>query len=135
MIGIVVASHGNMARELLATAENIMGPIEKCETVSVYGGDSKKVISHKVKEAISKVVDGKGIIVLTDIFGGSATNVSYSFCRQYNLRIVSGVNLPILLELATHRKLDDLDRLVALLERTGRASILQADREMKKLHA
>ncbi len=132
MLGVIIATHRNLGRELIKAAENILGPVEKCQVVSIETADRREDIRGKFDQALKEVDSKEGVLILTDMFGGSACNISYSFCGDHNLRIVTGVNLPMILELATHRNLDDLRKLALLMERTGRASILRADEMLRE---
>ena len=132
MVGVIIATHRDLGKELVKAAENILGPVEKCQVVSIETADRREDIRSKFSQAIKEVDSKEGVLILTDMFGGSACNISYSFSSNHNLRIVTGVNLPMVLELATHRNLDDLRKLTLLIERTGRASILRADEMLKE---
>ncbi|MCK4261592.1 PTS sugar transporter subunit IIA [bacterium] len=132
MVGVIIATHRNLGKELIKAAENILGPVEKCQVVSIETGNRREDICGKFSHAIKEVNSEDGVLILTDMFGGSACNIGYSFSGNNSLRIVTGVNLPMILELATHRNLDDLRKLALLIERTGRASILRADEILRE---
>ncbi len=132
MVGVIIATHRNLGKELVKAAENILGPVEKCQVVSIETADRREDIRSKFRRAVKEVDCREGVLILTDMFGGSACNISYSFSNDHNLRIVTGVNLPMVLELATHRNLNDLRKLALLIERTGRASILRADEKLRE---
>lgn len=102
MVGLVVATHGRLAEELLRTAETIVGPIERCEAVSVGGSASMDDARARLGEAVKRVDAGEGVLVLTDMFGGSPANLALTFLED-NLEVVTGVNLPMILKLATAR--------------------------------
>jgi mannose PTS system EIIA component len=102
MVGLVVATHGRLAEELLRTAEGIVGPIEQCEAVSVGGSASMDDARSRLGDAVKRVDAGEGVLVLTDMFGGSPANLALTFLEE-NLEVVTGVNLPMILKLATAR--------------------------------
>jgi mannose PTS system EIIA component len=102
MVGVVVATHGRLAEELLRTAEGIVGPLEQCEAVSVGGGASMDDARARLGEAVKRVDTGDGVLVLTDMFGGSPANLALTFLDD-GLDVVTGVNLPMILKLATAR--------------------------------
>jgi PTS system mannose-specific IIA component len=103
MVGLVVATHGNLAAELLATAEGIVGPIESCVAVSVDAHTSVDDARARLATAIHKVGgDGQGVLVLTDMFGGTPANLALTFLDE-QIEVVTGVNLPMVLKLATAR--------------------------------
>ena len=102
MVGIVVATHGGLAEELLRTAEGIVGPLEQCEAVSVGAGSSMEDQRARLGEAVKRVDRGDGVLVLTDMFGGTPANLALTFLDD-RLEVVTGVNLPMILKLATAR--------------------------------
>lgn len=102
MIGVVVATHGRLAEELLHTSEGIVGPLEQCEAVSVGAGTSMEDARARLGEAVKRVDRGEGVLVLTDMFGGTPANLALTFLDE-KVEVVTGVNLPMLLKLATAR--------------------------------
>jgi mannose PTS system EIIA component len=107
MVGLVVATHGQLAQELLRTAAGIVGPLERCEALSIGADTSMEDARARLGEAIRRVDGGKGVIVLTDMFGGTPANLALTFLDD-RLEVVTGVNLPMILRLATSRSADDL---------------------------
>ena len=103
MIGLVVATHGRLAEEFLRTAEGIVGPLEQCEAVSVAAGASMEDARARLGEAVKRVDRGEGVLVLTDMFGGTPANLALTFLDE-KLEVVTGVNLPMILKLATARQ-------------------------------
>jgi PTS system mannose-specific IIA component len=109
MVGVVVATHGRLAEELIRTAELVCGPLEKCKAVSV-GGPSETAggalemedARTHLAEAIRAVDGGDGVLVLTDMFGGTPANLALTFLDE-RLEVVTGVNLPMLMKLSTCR--------------------------------
>jgi PTS system mannose-specific IIA component len=97
MIGVVVATHGNLAQELIRTAEGVVGPLPQVTPVSVVA--SQPDARHVIKEAIKTVDQGDGVLLLTDLLGGSPTNLCLSFLTERQVEVVTGVNLPMLLKL------------------------------------
>src|SRR5512140_2942286 len=97
MIGVVVATHGNLAQELIRTAEAVVGKLEQAAAVSVVATapDMRKVIH----DAIRSVDQNDGVLLLTDLLGGSPTNLCLSFLTEKQVEVVTGVNLPRLLKL------------------------------------
>jgi mannose PTS system EIIA component len=102
MVGLVVATHGNLAEELLRTAEGIVGKLEQCEAVSVGAGTSMEESRARFADAVHRVDAGDGVLVLTDMFGGTPANLALTFLDE-KLEVVTGVNLPMILKLATAR--------------------------------
>ncbi len=102
MVGLVVATHGQLADELLRTATGIVGPMERCEGLSITAGSSMEEARRQLGEAIQRVEDGQGVLILTDMFGGTPANLALTFLEE-RIEVVTGVNLPMLLKLATGR--------------------------------
>ena len=102
MVGIVVATHGRLAEELIATAEGIVGRMERCRAVSVGADSSMEEARARLGEAIAEVDAGEGVLVLTDMFGGTPANLALTFLDE-KIEVVTGVNLPMLIKLATAR--------------------------------
>ncbi len=102
MFGLVVATHGRLAEEILRTAEGIVGKLEQCEAVSVGAESSMEDARARLGEAVKRVDSGEGVLVLTDMFGGTPANLALTFLDE-KLEVVTGVNLPMILKLATAR--------------------------------
>jgi PTS system mannose-specific IIA component len=102
MLGLVVATHGKLAEELLRTAEGIVGKLEQCEAVSVGAGSSMEDARQRLGDAVHRVDTGEGVLVLTDMFGGTPANLALTFLDE-KLEVITGVNLPMILKLSTAR--------------------------------
>ena len=98
MIGVVVATHGKLAEEMIRTAEAVVGPLEQVAAVSVVA--TSPDMRGDLKEAIQRVDQGEGVLLLTDLLGGSPTNLCVSFLTERKVEVVTGVNLPMLLKLS-----------------------------------
>jgi len=101
MIGVVVATHGKLAEEMIRTAEAVVGPLPQVTGLSVVATEPD--IRSRLKDAIKKVDTGEGVLLLTDLLGGSPTNLCVSFVEERKVEIVTGVNLPMLLKLGALR--------------------------------
>ena len=97
MVGVVVATHGRLAEEMIRTAEAVVGRIEKVRAVSVNAAAAD--MRGELKEAIREMDSGEGVLLLTDLPGGSPTNLCLSFIEERKVEVVTGVNLPMLLKL------------------------------------
>lgn len=107
MVGLVVATHGQLAEELLRTAAGIVGPLERCQAISIGADVSMEDARARLGEAIRLVDDGQGVLVLTDMFGGTPANLALTFLDD-KLEVITGVNLPMILRLATSRAASDV---------------------------
>lgn len=104
MIGLVVASHGRLATELVATAESIAGTLPQVAVCMVEPDASPEAIKQTLHQAIAEVDSGDGVIVFADLIGGSPCTQSLSLCRNRRIEVVTGVNLPMLLKAQSLRK-------------------------------
>jgi PTS system mannose-specific IIA component len=102
MVGVVVASHGNLAAELLRTAEGIVGPLARASAVTVDATVSMEEARARLGRAIAEADGGEGVLVLTDLFGGTPANIALTFLDG-GVEVVTGVNLPMVVKLATLR--------------------------------
>ena len=98
MIGVVVATHGKLAEEMIRTAEAVVGPLEQVAAVSVVA--TSPDMRGDLKQAIQRVDQGEGVLLLTDLLGGSPTNLCVSFLTERKVEVVTGINLPMLLKLS-----------------------------------
>jgi PTS system mannose-specific IIA component len=100
MIGIVVVTHGQLATELLNAAETIVGELPRFAAVSIGWHEDAGDAREEIAQAIARVQQGDGVLVLTDMFGGTPSNLAMSFLGSDNVEVVTGVNLPMLIKLA-----------------------------------
>jgi PTS system mannose-specific IIA component len=98
MVGLVVASHGRLAEELVATAEQIVGKLPSVATCNIEPGTSVEDLRAQMKQAVARVDAGDGVIVLADLFGGTPCKESLMMCQRGNLEVLAGVNLPMLIK-------------------------------------
>lgn len=125
MVGIILAGHGEFAEGLLKATEAIVGRIEKLEVVSSYQGIRKKEMEEEMKRAFSRVATKKGILILTDIFGSTPSNVVGCLNSECKIVLVTGVNLPMMLDLALNRKMENVEALALRLHNTGKKSVIK----------
>lgn len=123
MTGIVLVSHGRLASEMLLTAELIVGPVEKAGAVDIPPGASMDEVSRMIEEAVSACDDGDGVLLMTDMFGGTPSNVGLSFLGHRTLEVVTGFNLPMVVKLPAARKTMGLSDLVHFIRDYGQRNI------------
>lgn len=136
-IGGVVVSHGQVANELLAAAEAVVGDLSHITAVSIGWHDDVEMAKAEIERAIAQVNQGNGVLVLTDMFGGTPTNISAMFLKEDEVEIVTGVNLPMVIKLASTNKEMSLHELAKEVEDQGkeaicRTSTLLEPQKMKK---
>jgi PTS system mannose-specific IIA component len=133
MIGFVVVTHGRLGAELINTAEFILGRIENCTAVSINGQDSPEQIRDRIQEAIKKSNEhGNGVLVLTDMFGGTPSNLSLAFLEPGQVEVLTGVNLPMIIKIAQSRDKQSLAELAQSVGAYGRKSISVAGEILNK---
>lgn len=125
-IGGVIVSHGQLATELLAAAEMVVGDLKHIAAVSIGWHDDVEAARAEVDRAIKQVSDGSGVLLLTDMFGGTPTNISAMFMEDEGVEIVTGVNLPMVIKVASQNREFTLDELSQAVEAQGKQSIYRA---------
>ena len=123
MIGIVVVSHCGLADQFVAALEHIVGPQENICTVCIDAEDDMEVRRQEILDCVARVDDGDGVAVLTDMFGGTPSNLALSVMDQADVEVVAGVNLPMLIRLASVRGNKGLAEAVASAQEAGRKDI------------
>jgi PTS system mannose-specific IIA component len=131
MIGLVLVAHAGIARELLDAAEMIMGKIECAEAVGIKPDDPVDVIRDSITGAINKV-SCDGVIIMTDMFGGTPSNMSLSFLQENHVEVITGVNLPMMIKFVADRSKFGIAELAEKLKQCGRESIIVAGGYLKK---
>src|SRR3954447_22435536 len=123
LMGVVVVSHGQLASELLNAAEMIVGELPQCTAVSIGWHDDVEVAREAIARAVGKVDRGAGVLLLTDMFGGTPSNLGLSFLDAGRLEVVTGANLPMLIKLAKITETGDLASVSREICEHGRAAI------------
>ena len=103
MIGMILVSHGHLAEEMKAVLEHIVGKQDAVETVGIFSDDDMEQRRAEIQEKIKQVDSGDGVIILTDMIGGTPSNRAISVMEQANIEVIAGVNLPMLIKLAQLR--------------------------------
>jgi PTS system mannose-specific IIA component len=110
MIGIIIVTHGNLALELKSAMEHILGVQKNIEIICISSDDDLDERKNDIKSSIKKIDNNNGIVMLTDMFGGTPSNLAISFLKTGKIEIISGVNLPMLVKLIGLRDSNDLNR-------------------------
>jgi len=126
MVGILVISHGRLAEALISSVEFLVGNLHRIKGVSIWPKDQEKEVKDRIKKKMAEVNDGEGVVILTDILGGTPTNLSLSCFESEKVEVVTGVNLPMLLTLSSYRKGRSLKEIGRLVKKSGRRSIVLA---------
>jgi PTS system mannose-specific IIA component len=123
MIGLVLVTHGRLAREFIVAMEHVVGPQEAIEGVCIGPDDDMEERRGDIAKAISTVDEGDGVIILTDLFGGTPSNLAISLMDNKNIEVIAGVNLPMLIRLDGARKVMQVTDAVAAAREAGRKYI------------
>ena len=123
MIGLVLVTHGRLAVEFITALEHVVGPQTGIEGVCIDADDDMEQRRGEIAEAIARVNEGEGVIILTDLFGGTPSNLAISLMKDTGIEVIAGVNLPMLIRLEGARKVMGVRAAVAAAREAGRKYI------------
>jgi mannose PTS system EIIA component len=126
MIGALVVTHGHLGQELVAAAEMIVGEISHIKAVSIGWHDDVNDARKDIEKRLAEVESGSGVLILTDMFGGTPSNIALSFHDPGKVDVVTGVNLPMIIKIAGQKEGDTLESLARIVRDQGRSSISMA---------
>jgi len=132
MVGVLIIGHCHLAEELINAAEFIVGKLDKIEAVPINPSKSLEDLRQEIHDAIARVDSGDGVLILTDMFGGTPSNISLSFLEEEKVDVVTGVNLPMLIKLAHAREDKKLSEVAETIKSCGKQSICSANQILKK---
>ena len=123
MIGLVIVTHGRLAAEFVSAMEHVVGPQTAVEAICIGPEDDMERRRQDILHACNRVDDGSGVILLTDMFGGTPSNLAISVMEQTRAEVIAGLNLPMLIKLASVRSRQSLEDAVACAQEAGRKYI------------
>jgi mannose PTS system EIIA component len=123
MIGLVLVTHGRLAAEFITAMEHVVGPQQAIEGICIDADDDMEMRRKEIADAIQRVDQGKGVIILTDLFGGTPSNLAISLMKSEDIEVIAGVNLPMLIRLEGARKVMGVRAAVAAAREAGRKYI------------
>ena len=123
MIGLVLVTHGRLAVEFITALEHVVGPQEAVEGICIDADDDMEARRSDIADAIARVSNGQGVIILTDLFGGTPSNLAISLMKSEDIEVIAGVNLPMLIRLEGARKVMSVHAAVAAAREAGRKYI------------
>jgi len=126
MVGLVIVCHGNLGSELIKVAEMVVGGMDNVQAVSVGSAVDVDKARDEVAAAIKRLDTKDGVLIMTDMFGGTPSNLSLSFLDENNVEVLTGVNLPMIVKFANHRKDKALKDVVNIVKEGGIKSIILA---------
>ncbi|HLT01585.1 MAG TPA: PTS sugar transporter subunit IIA [Geminicoccaceae bacterium] len=131
MIGLILVTHGRLAEEFVAATEHVVGPQRNIRAISIGPDDDIEQRRRDIVAAVEAVDEGSGVIVLTDMFGGTPSNLAISIMDQGRVEIIAGVNLPMMIKLASVRETESLEEAIASAQEAGRKYINVASKLLK----
>jgi PTS system mannose-specific IIA component len=131
MIGLLVITHGPLAQELVAATEKIVGEAPRMEAISLGWEEEQAHARKRIEEAIQRNEQGQGILILTDLFGGTASNLSFAFRSPGMVDVVTGVNLPMVIKFTNLRGVERLEEVATKIRDEGRKAIYAASEILK----
>jgi PTS system mannose-specific IIA component len=123
MIGMVLVTHGRLAAEFIAALEHVVGPQRNVAAICIGPDDDMEQRRKEILDAVARVDDGAGVVVLTDMFGGTPSNLAMSILERARVEVIAGVNLPMLVKLSSVRSTEKLEDAVASAREAGRKYI------------
>jgi len=123
LIGVVLVTHGRLAIEMVAALEHVVGPQARIATVCIGPDDDMERRRDDIQKAVASVESGAGVVVLTDMFGGTPSNLAISIMEAGKVEVIAGVNLPMLIKLASARGSESLAAAVTQAQEAGRKYI------------
>lgn len=126
MIGLILVTHGHLAEHFVDAMEHVVGPQQAIATICIGPSDDMERRRKDIADAIKQVDEGQGVIILTDLFGGTPSNLAISLLDRGHVEVIAGINLPMLIRLAGARKSMDVVEAVAAAKKAGRNYITVA---------
>ena len=123
MIGMVLVTHGNLAQEFISALEHVVGPQRRMKAVCIGPDDDMEKRREEILRSVAAVDEGDGVVLLTDMFGGTPSNLAISIMDNAKVEVIAGVNLPMLIKLASVRTRQSLEEAVACAQEAGRKYI------------
>ena len=123
MIGLILVTHGKLAEEFVVAMEHVVGPQKQIETICIGPHDNMEIRRDEIADAIQDVDAGEGVIILTDLFGGTPSNLAISFLDARMVEVIAGINLPMLIRLDSARKVMNVQEAVTAAKEAGQKYI------------
>ena len=132
MIGVLITTHGNLGNELIHAAESIKGKLKGVMHVCVEQTRGVEELKKEISAAIKKLDKGQGVLIMTDLFGGTPSNISLSFMKEGKIEVVTGVNLPMLLKVSDVKEGTSLNEFARFIKEYGKNNISLASEILSK---
>ncbi|MEE8604019.1 MAG: PTS sugar transporter subunit IIA [Candidatus Aminicenantaceae bacterium] len=134
MIGGIIVSHGKLAEELLNALTIILGEVVNMEAISIGWYDDVEDSKRKINQSLKRVDQKNGVLIFTDMFGGTPSNLSFSFLKDDRIEIITGVNLPMLIKFVSHQRSNKLKEVAKKVVEQGKKNIHLASALLSSKH-
>jgi len=131
MIGLLIVTHCDLGKELLKAAEFIVGRIDAADSISINQVSDSEEIRKSIEKKVTALDNGQGVLILTDMFGGTPSNISLSFLKEEMVEVLTGVNLPMVISIVQNRAGMSLDELAEKAQEAGKTSISLAGKMLE----
>lgn len=131
MVGLIIATHGNTCVELVKSAEMFSGPLKNCETWALNPGDNIEQGEKELEQCVERLDEGDGVMIMTDLFGGTPSNLSLKISMRKNVGVLTGVNLPMLIQFISGREESPMDKLITECTESGQKGIVCPNKSME----
>ena len=131
MVGLIIATHGNTSEELKKSVEMFSGPLEDCKTWTLNPGDDIESGEKKLEQYADQLDKGDGVLIMTDLFGGTPSNLALKVSMRKNVEVLTGVNLPMLIQFVSGRNEESMDELITECIEIAQNGIMSPSKEMK----
>lgn len=131
MIGLLIVTHCDLGKELLKAAEFIVGRLDEADAVSINQISDSEEIRKSIEDKVTALDNGQGVLILTDMFGGTPSNLSLSFLKEEMVEVLTGVNLPMVISIAQNRSEMSLEELAEKAQEAGKMSISLAGKMLE----
>lgn len=132
MVGLIIATHGNTSVELVKSAEMFSGPLDYCKTWTLNPGDSIESGEKRMEQYVEQLDEGDGVIIMTDLFGGTPSNLAMKISMTKNVGILTGVNLPMVIQFVSGREEGSMEDILNQCITMARKGIKSPSKEMKE---
>lgn len=132
MIGLIIATHSNVSEELIKAAEMFSGPLKQCRAWTLNPGDDIEQGERQLECDVSELDSGQGVLIMTDLFGGTPSNLSLKIAMRENVETLAGVNLPMVIHFITEREAKTLEEIVDSCMEEGKTGIVSPTKMMKE---
>ena len=131
MVGLIIATHGNTGVELVKSAEMFSGSLANYETWALNPGDNIELGEKRLEQYVKELDEGQGVLIMTDLFGGTPSNLALKISMREHVGVLTGVNFPMLIQFISDREESSMDELITKCEESGKSGIMCPSKSME----